>query len=48
MGEEYLIPVTRQLAVAAEAAGDTDEALNAYKQLAEQPVSATSRSSITK
>ena len=37
--EEYSIPVTRQLAVAAEAAGDTALALQAYKDLAEQPVS---------
>ena len=37
--EEYSIPVTRQLAVAAEAAGNTALALEAYKKLAEQPVS---------
>lgn len=36
---EYSIPVTRQLAVAAEAAGDNALALEAYKELATQPVS---------
>lgn len=39
VGEAYTIPVTRQLAVAAEAAGDNALALEAYKKLAEQPVS---------
>ena len=37
--DEYTIPVTRQLAVTAEAAGDTALALQAYKDLAAQPVS---------
>ncbi|MDC0336422.1 tetratricopeptide repeat protein [Pseudodesulfovibrio sp.] len=35
----FTIPVYRQLAVAAELAGDTNEALAAYQKLAEQPVS---------
>lgn len=34
--EAYMVPVTRQLAVAAEAAGNKAEALAAYKKLAEK------------
>jgi predicted negative regulator of RcsB-dependent stress response len=34
----FTVPVYRQLAVAAEAAGDTAQALDAYRKLAEQPV----------
>ena len=36
--DEYAIPVDRQLALAAEAAGDTALALETYKTLAEKPV----------
>lgn len=36
--EGYIIPVNRQLALAAEAAGDKSEALAAYKKLAENNV----------
>lgn len=36
---EYTVPVYRQLAVAAEAAGDTGKALDAYRKLGEQSVS---------
>lgn len=39
VADEYTIPVTRQLAVAAEAAGNTSVALQAYKELADQPLS---------
>jgi len=38
VGDEYTIPVNRQLAVAAEAAGDKAQALAAYKVLAEKQV----------
>jgi hypothetical protein len=34
----FTVPVYRQIAVAAEAAGDTAQALAAYRKLAEQPV----------
>lgn len=34
----FTVPVYRQLAVAAEAAGDTAKAVNAYKKLNEQPL----------
>ncbi|MEF2231622.1 MAG: transcriptional regulator [Pseudodesulfovibrio sp.] len=38
VGDEFSIPVDRQLALAAEAAGDTALALETYRALAEKPI----------